>query len=217
MKNSISQTVPKSVGAKINYVALGDSYTICEGATPQESWPNILTNHLKEKGINIELVANTAHTGYTTQNLIDAELPIAKKSQPTFATLLIGVNDWARGMDNAGFAKRFIQILDSVQKMLPNKNNLLLITIPDFSVTPRGVNYANGRNIANGLQQYNEIIKTEAKIRNLNLIDIFSLSQKMLNAPELVAEDGLHPSAKEYALWEELIFPVAFEMLKKQK
>jgi hypothetical protein len=31
----------------------------------------------------------------------------------------------------------------------------------------------------------------------------------------LVAADGLHPSAKEYAEWEKVIFPAAFELLKK--
>ena len=30
----------------------------------------------------------------------------------------------------------------------------------------------------------------------------------------LVAPDGLHPSAKEYAIWETLIYPVAYGMLK---
>jgi lysophospholipase L1-like esterase len=32
----------------------------------------------------------------------------------------------------------------------------------------------------------------------------------------LVAKDGLHPSAKAYAEWEKIIFPVALELLKKQ-
>ena len=33
----------------------------------------------------------------------------------------------------------------------------------------------------------------------------------------LVAADGLHPSAKEYALWEGRIFPVAMDILKESK
>jgi lysophospholipase L1-like esterase len=31
----------------------------------------------------------------------------------------------------------------------------------------------------------------------------------------LVAKDGLHPSAKEYAEWERIIFPVVLELLRK--
>jgi len=31
----------------------------------------------------------------------------------------------------------------------------------------------------------------------------------------LVAKDGLHPSAKEYAEWEKIIFPAAMELLAR--
>jgi lysophospholipase L1-like esterase len=37
----------------------------------------------------------------------------------------------------------------------------------------------------------------------------------MGNDRSLVAVDGLHPSAKEYAEWEKIIFPVVFELLTK--
>src|SRR4051812_10663427 len=78
-------------GDTIRYVAIGDSYSIGEGAKPDESWPAVLTRHLREKGIKIELVANPSRTGWTTQNAIDRELPVFAEAKPTFATLLIGV------------------------------------------------------------------------------------------------------------------------------
>jgi len=31
----------------------------------------------------------------------------------------------------------------------------------------------------------------------------------------LVGPDGLHPSAKEYAEWEKIVFPIALDLLKK--
>ena len=46
------------------------------------------------------------------------------------------------------------------------------------------------------------------------VVDIFELSKKVKNDPSLVAEDGLHPSAKEYAEWEKLILPAALDLLK---
>lgn len=89
-----------------------------------------------------------------------------------------------------------------------------LITIPDFGVTPKGANYSNGRNIADGISEFNEVIIEEAKNRNLKCIDIFP-SQQMKDKPELISVDELHPSAKEYALWEELIFPVVANHFNK--
>src|SRR6266446_8002356 len=86
-------------GAKIRYAAIGDSYSIGEGASPNESWPAVLTRHLNAQGLHIDLVANPSRTGWTTRDAIDLELPIFLTSEPNFATLLIGVNDWVQGID----------------------------------------------------------------------------------------------------------------------
>ena len=82
--------------AQINYIAFGDSYTICTGAEEKESWPTILTKHLNEHKINIELIANPSRNGFSTQNLIDKELPLLNNRTIDFATVLIGVNDYVR-------------------------------------------------------------------------------------------------------------------------
>lgn len=201
----------------ISYVALGDSYTICTGTNSEvEHWPNILSKHLSDEGIITNLIINPARNGFTTQNVIDNELPVLTKLKNVdLVTLLIGVNDWVRGIDSNTFHKNLITIIESVQKKLSNKNNLVLITIPDFGVTPQGALYSNGRNISNGISEFNQVIKSEAKQRNLVCIDIFPVSKKMKDNNELVAADGLHPSAKEYAIWETLIFPSVKNILKK--
>jgi acyl-CoA thioesterase I len=200
---------------EIRYVAIGDSYTIGEGAKADEAWPSVLTKHLREQGINIELIANPSVTGWTTEMAIDRELPVFVKAKPNFATLLIGVNDWVRGVDEKTFRQRFVTLIDRMLELLPDKHRLLIVTIPDFGVTPTGPNYSRGRNISEGIASFNRIITEEAKRRNLRMVDIFEISKKVKNDPSLVAGDGLHPSAKEYAEWEKLIFPVALELLKK--
>lgn len=197
----------------IRYVALGDSYTICEGASWEESWPVLLTERLSDAGMPIQLVANPSRTGWTTQNLIDNELPIFDSSSPTFATLLIGVNDWVQGVSKEKFHENLTFILDHVQRKLRDKNKLVLITIPDFSATPEGPKYSKGRDISAGLSEFNDIIQEEAKNRNLKCVDIFPVSQKMKDDPELISKDNLHPSAKEYAIWEQLIHPAVSEVL----
>ena len=198
----------------IRYVALGDSYTICTGATEAQSWPVILTKKLKENKINIDLIANPSHNGWTTQDLIDNEFSVLDKSKATFVTLLIGVNDWVQGVDAKTFQKNLVKIIDHVQTQLANKNNFLLITIPDFGVTSTGSHYSGGRDISKGIAEFNAIILEEAKKRNLKTVDLFETSKAMGKDNTLVAADGLHPSAKEYAIWETLIYPVAYTMLK---
>ena len=196
------------------YVALGDSYTIGEGVVASESWPSLLTGHLRERGIPIELVANPSVTGWTTAQLIEHELPVLEASSPTFATLLIGVNDWVQGVSPDDFQARLTVIVDRVRATLPDPHRLLLVTIPDFSVTPEAKRYARGRDIAGEIAVFNDVILTTAKRTGLESVDVFPLSQR-LSAPEYLAADNLHPSAAAYAEWEALILPVALTVLAR--
>jgi len=200
----------------IRYVAIGDSYSIGEGASPSESWPALLTQRLKEKGVRIELAANPSVTGWTTQQAIDRELPVYFKNKPNFATLLIGVNDWVQDVDQKTFRKRLSFLLDQMLSILPSNNRLLVVTIPDFGVTPAGSKYSRGRNISEGIASFNRIICEESKSRGVRVVDICPASKKMGADKSLIAADGLHPSAKEYAEWENIIFPAALELLKTE-
>ena len=200
---------------KIRYAVIGDSYSCGEGARPSESWPSILTQHLKGQGLDIELVSNPSVTGWTAKDAIGKELPKFVSSNPNFATLLIGVNDWVQGVDELSFRNRLSYLLDSMLAVLPNKKRLLVVTIPDFGVTPSGSKYSRGRNIHEGIAAFNKIVTEEAHKRGLQVVDIFPLSKKMGQDKSLVAKDGLHPSAKAYAEWEKLIFPSALELLKQ--
>jgi lysophospholipase L1-like esterase len=203
----------QSDAQKIRYAVVGDSYSCGEGAKPSEAWPSLLTGHLKSQGFDIELVSNPSVTGWTTKDAIDKELPKFVNSNPNLATLLIGVNDWVQQVDEETFRTRFSYLLDSMVAVLPNKKHLLVITIPDFGVTPTGPKYSRGRNIHEGLTQFNKIVTEEAHKRGLEVVDIFPLSKQMGHDKSLVAKDGLHPSAKEYAEWEKLIFPAALKLL----
>jgi lysophospholipase L1-like esterase len=199
----------------IRYAVIGDSYSCGEGASPNESWPTILTRHLNENGLQIELVANPSVTGWTTQQAIEQELAVFLNAKPDFATIQIGVNDWVQGVGETVFRKRFAFLLDQMLGVLSNKKQLLVVTIPDFGVTPTGAHYANGRDISKGINRFNEIEIEEAKRRGLTIVDVFPLSKKMGSDKSLVASDGLHPSAKEYAEWEKIIFPAARELLQQ--
>ncbi len=207
---------PKNEEERIRYAVIGDSYSCGEGASPNESWPALLTQQLKAQGLDVDLVSNPSVTGWTTKDAIDKELPKFVNSSPNFATLLIGVNDWVQGIDETTFRNRFSFLVDQMLAVLPNKKRLLVVTIPDFGVTPTGPKYSRGRNIHEGILRFNQIVTEEARKRGLEVVDIFSLSKKMGQDKSLVAKDGLHPSAKEYAEWEKIIFPVALELLTRQ-
>lgn len=200
---------------KIRYAAVGDSYTIGEGVEESQRWPNVLTKHLREKGLDIELAANPSQTGWTTRDALEKEMPAYREADPNFATLLIGVNDWVQGVEDTVFRKNLGLLMDKMLAVLPSKEYLIVLTIPDFSVTPVGPRYARGRDISRGIQAFNAIIQEEAENRGLTVVDLYPVSKKMKDDSSLVADDGLHPSAKEYEEWEKLIFPIAYKILNR--
>ena len=199
---------------EIKYVAIGDSYTIGEGVKENERWPNVLVDHLNKEGIKIKLAANPSVTGWTTQQAINLELPVLRRERPDFVTVLLGVNDGVQGANPEIFREKLLALLDEIQRNLPDKNKIVVITIPDFSVTPRGKSYDIGYDISKSIDAFNSVIKEEAQKRNLKVADINPVSKGMSD-PSLVNKDGLHPSAKEYEKWEEVIYPVAYDVLKR--
>ncbi len=187
------------------YLPLGDSYTICEGLAENERWPNLLSQMMKIENTPVTLLSNPSRTGYTTNDLIKKELPYLYKTKPDIVTLLIGVNDYVQGYDTAHFHTNLTYILNEIQSVLKNKEHIILVTIPDYSVTPAGKYYAQGRNVAADLTIWNSIIQQEALNRQLPCVDIFATTQKMKADASLVSTDQLHPSAKEVAIWAGMI------------
>src|SRR5947208_15161245 len=133
---TVAMSADNKIEYRIPYVPIGDSYSIGEGASPNESWPALLAQHLSEKGVHVDLVANPSRTGWTTQQAIDRELSIFRQMQPNFATLQIGVNDWVQGVNEETFRKRFVLVVDQMLDVLLTKMRSLIITMPDFGVAP---------------------------------------------------------------------------------
>ena len=122
----------------IRYVAIGDSYTVATGIEEKDSWPSQLTQKLKSAGIEINLIEILGMRGATSQQTLNAVMPLLKNLKPEFITLLIGVNDWIReGISSSKFRTRIKSLIDKTQSNLPPPKKLLLITIPDFSCSPQ--------------------------------------------------------------------------------
>lgn len=203
--------VSKTEG-EITYIAIGDSYTIGNGVAEADRWPNVLVKHLNEGGINIRLIANPSVSGYTVADATRTELPVVKELQPDFVTVLIGANDNFRLKSPDVYNRELTAFLDELQSILKEPKNIVLVTIPDYSISPA----ASGNNtegIAKSIQEYNEIVKAEGSKRGLPVADIFPVSQTMTGSDDYIS-DGLHPSAQGYAEWEKVIYPEVFELLK---
>jgi acyl-CoA thioesterase-1 len=198
---------------RLRYVALGDSYTIGTATrAPHERWPNRLVARLLAGGWEVELVANLGVNGFTSGDVIETELPRLDEVRPGLATLLVGVNDVVQGVPEATYARNVELILDDLLGRLP-ANRIVAVATPDYTVTPQGAAYGEPSHQAVGIRRNNEILRELAEARGISFVDIHDLSLRAAMDRTLVADDGLHPSGAQYALWVERIGPAVEALL----
>jgi acyl-CoA thioesterase I len=195
------------------YVALGDSYTIGTSVDEAARWPNQLVAALaKLPGPRLEIVANLGVNGFASRDLIEVELPQVASLRPELVSLLIGVNDVVQGVPEATYRRNVALILD---ELIPKvgANHVLVVTTPDYTVTPTGGDFGDPATQSAGIRRNNAINIELAMARGIAVVDIYDLSLRAATDRSYVAGDGLHPSGRQYGMWVERIVPVVSRML----
>ena len=196
----------------LRYVALGDSYTIGTSVRAAERFPDQLVAALGVNAPTLQLVANLGVNGYTSADLVREELPALPDLDPEFVTVLIGVNDVVQGVPIETYEATVVMILDTLLDRLP-ADRLIAIAVPDYTATPAGADYGNPTQQHDAIVAVNAVMERLAAARGIAYVDTFDLSLRAAADRSLVADDGLHPSGKQYALWVERIRPVVEQLL----
>lgn len=180
------------------YLALGDSFTIGTGTTPDRSFPAVLVNRWWDQGLECDL-RNPAVNGYTTDDLIREELPLVESYRPDLITLLIGANDIVAGSREERYRAQLRRIHERVVANAPGARRFALPQ-PDWSLTPAGASFGDTARIAKTIERFNTIAREEAERAGASYADIFPLMREQMRNG-MTAPDGLHPSAEAYAAW----------------
>lgn len=199
----------------ISYLALGDSYTIGEGVDPAGRWPTQLAARLRERGLAIAEPRIIATTGWTTDELAAAMDAAGPLGEWDFVSLLIGVNNQYRGHPVADYADEFATLLERAVALAGGRaDRVLVLSIPDWGVTPFArTELRSPRCIAQELDAYNTAAREICEGRGVVFVGITEISRDNGDAPSMLAEDGLHPSAAQYTRWAEAALPVALGLL----
>ncbi|HJR72800.1 MAG TPA: SGNH/GDSL hydrolase family protein [Luteimonas sp.] len=201
----------------IPYLALGDSYTIGEGAPESGRWPMQLAAALREQGVDIADPRIVATTGWTTDELdaaIDDAEPLGEFG---FVSLLIGVNNQYRGRSVDEYREQFAALLRRAIGFAGDRSErVLVLSIPDWGVTRFG--RESGRDsarISRELDEYNAAARDVCAAQGIAFVDIAPVSRERGAEAAMQADDGLHPSMALYAEWTRLAFPVAHRLLAR--
>lgn len=197
--NGTAQSV--KIQDPLNYLALGDSYTIGESVTIFDRWPVQLSDAIQEEfnfdSVRVDIIART---GWTTTELLSGIMDQYDENiDYNLVSLLIGVNNQYRGYDIEGYEPEVRDLLDFALSVVDNDaSRVFILSIPDYSFTP---SHSNRTEVSGEIDAYNAVMQELARSYGITYIDVTAISRKGLDQPDLVAFDGLHPSGKQYAQW----------------
>jgi len=196
------------------YLALGDSYTIGESVPAAENFPHQTVALLWKEGLQVADPLIIATTGWTTDELAESIREHKLHESFSIVTLLIGVNNQYRGRSLENYREEFAGLLNqAIIFANGHSRHVVVLSIPDWGVTP----FAEGRDrakVAEEIDAYNAAAKEISLAHKCGWLDITDSTRAHGQQADYLAEDGLHPSGKEYAVWAERLAPLLGRVLK---
>ena len=190
----------------VRYLALGDSYTIGQSVAATDRFPVQAVSILREAGFAAADADIIATTGWTTTNLLNA-LKNKPATQPyDFVSLLIGVNNQFRGTSIVSYKTEFTALLKKSIELAGNRpQRVVVVSIPDYSVTPFAVGPIDREKIAREIDAFNRVNRQLANTFHVQYLNVTHESRRAGEYRFLVASDGLHFSGLEYRIWAEML------------
>lgn len=192
-----------SSSTDLRILALGDSYTIGESVPVEQRWPVQLAALLRKRGLPVAEPQIIAKTGWTTDEL-SAAMDAATLTPPyDLVTLLIGVNNQYRGREVDNYRVEFRALLDRAIDLAGDRpDRVLVLSIPDWGITPFArEKQRDAATVAAEIDAYNAVNRGEAQRSGIAWVNITPMTREAATDTTLLAEDGLHPSGRDYARW----------------
>ncbi|MBE8725133.1 SGNH/GDSL hydrolase family protein [Flavobacterium hungaricum] len=198
------------IPSTINYLALGDSYTIGQSVCETCRFPEQLKQSLVSMYASTISLKIIATTGWTTTNLLSAINTQNPDSNYDLVTLLIGVNNQYQHRNFSVYEKEFPELVNKAIKLAKgDAKNVVVISIPDYAYTPYGKSVAGDQSamISTEIDQYNSFAEKYCNNNNIVFVNITDITRQGLSNPNLVASDGLHPSQLAYKMFVDRMMP----------
>ena len=213
---SFFQATETSGPQNFKLLTLGDSYTIGQGVCDNCSFPMQLKESLQlqlseQDSLDVQIIAETGWTTTSLKNALTTQMPA---NDFDLVTLLIGVNNQYQNRPFGLYETEFVELVNSAITFAGgDPSKLIVISIPDYAYTRFGQG-SNPEKISADIELYNTFAEQYSDENGLSFVSITDITQQGLENPELIAEDGLHPSELAYSQFVERLLPLAIEKLK---
>ena len=200
----------------LKYLALGDSYTIGQSVCETCRFPTQLKDSI-QKTLSANKVIQSrviALTGWTTSDLKSTLIQQNPTNDYDLVTLLIGVNNQYQNRPFSLYEEEFPDLLNRAITIAKGiKNNVIVVSIPDYAYTPFGQGFSNPENISTQIDMYNLFAENYCVQNDITFVNITDITREGLESTSLVAGDGLHPSKIAYSRFVERILPKALTVI----
>ena len=198
------------------YLALGDSYTIGEGADAADRWPMQLAGLLSQPGAVVAAPTLIARTGWTTAELQAAIADARNQQTYGLVSLLIGVNNQYRGQSAAQYRTEFRALLQTAVAFAGGRpERVFVLSIPDWGQSPYGQRQSRDpATIAAEIDQFNAVAQDECRQARIAYVDITPETRAAVGDASQFTRDGLHYAGSQMRRWAEKALPMVQAVLK---
>ena len=208
---SVQRPAPAGAGAAgVSFLALGDSYTIGEGAAEAARWPVQLAALARQQGLALREPTIIARTGWTTAELQTAIAEARPPATYGLVTLLIGVNNQYRGQGVARYRPEFRALLHEAIGLAGGRpGRVVVLSVPDWGQSPFGQRQGADPAAAGAeIDRFNAVAQDECRQAGVAFVDITPLTRAAAPDRRQFARDGLHYSRAQMRQWAERVLPV---------
>jgi lysophospholipase L1-like esterase len=197
-QGSVNDTATeRQTSNQLTYVAIGASDTFGFGtASPYtQNWASDLATRL---GSRYHLV-NLGIPGIQVHQALRIELPVALDAHPNLVTIWLAVNDIIEKVPVNSYAQDLDALLSRLQAGAPHAR-IAVANVPDLILLPYFYHHAgfNAQLLQAQILAYNTVIASIVNRHHAILIDLAQYSDALVQHPEYVSADGLHPTATGY-------------------
>ncbi|HBV77737.1 MULTISPECIES: multifunctional acyl-CoA thioesterase I/protease I/lysophospholipase L1 [Vibrio] len=175
---SLSSITHAANSANTTILILGDSLSAGYQMPIEQSWPSLLPDQLKQKGINATVI-NGSISGDTSGNGLQRLPALLKQHNPDWVIVELGANDGLRGFSPTTIKQNLTQII-TLSKAANSDVAIMQIMVPP--------NY--GKRYT---QAFSNLYPEVAKQQDIPILPFFL--EQVIVKPEWMMKDGLHPKA----------------------
>ena len=178
------------------YLALGDSTGLGVGAATGGGYVDRLYRRLLPLRPGARLV-NLCENGAGAADVLQTQVPRARRVQPSLVTLGIGTNDVTWQVPDEAFAVNLEEIAVALASL---RAPVVLMNIPDLALAPIAARYGSSL-FERRIEVFNEHVEATAARHHFTLVDLFGATKRLRGKPGLFSADGFHPSEEGYQEW----------------